>query len=166
MTKDKLPNHLRAWRKRAGFTQIQAEKILGWPHGRVSHLENGSAHVTQEVLDALGPIYAKNASDLLDAPPQIAINFPSVSPRRRKKTGSTLSDSVAILQQLMGELQAIKTDHAERLSKLEQKVKRAASTISEAIQETELMTERWQQDLSTLQQAVRPSVKKTDVNND
>jgi hypothetical protein len=36
MMKDKLPNHLRAWRKRAGFAQVQVEKILGWPHGRMA----------------------------------------------------------------------------------------------------------------------------------
>jgi len=165
MKDEKLPNHLRAWRKAAGFTQVQVETMLHWQHSRLSHLENGSAVLNQEVLDALGPIYAKDAGDLLEAPPQAEITYQPI-PRARKKSAATLSDGVAILQQLMGDLQAIKSAHAEQLTRLERQVKHAAITISEAIQDTDAMTERWQQDLAVLRQAVRPSAKKTSSDND
>jgi transcriptional regulator with XRE-family HTH domain len=118
MMKDKLPaNHLPAWRKRAGFTQAQIEKMLSWPHGRLSHLENGSAHLTQDVLDVLGPIYAKEASNLLEPPPAAPV-YQSQPPRRRKKDSPTLADGVAMLQQLMDELEIMRVAHAEQLARL------------------------------------------------
>jgi transcriptional regulator with XRE-family HTH domain len=166
MMKDKLPaNHLPAWRKRAGFTQAQIEKMLSWPHGRLSHLENGSAHLTQDVLDVLGPIYAKEASNLLEPPPAAPV-YQSQPPRRRKKDSPTLADGVAMLQQLMDELEIMRVAHAEQLDRLGKQVKQAAITISEAIQDTDAMTERWQQDLAVLRQTVRPHLKKSNANDD
>jgi len=165
MMKDKLPaNHLPAWRKRAGFTQAQIEKMLSWPHGRLSHLENGSAHLTQDVLDVLGPIYAKEASNLLEPPPATCLSVAAAT--AAEKDSPTLADGVAMLQQLMDELEIMRVAHAEQLVRLGKQVKQAAITISEAIQDTDAMTERWQQDLAVLRQTVRPHLKKSNVNDD
>lgn len=63
------PSYLRAWRKAAGLTQAQVEKILGWQKSRVSNLEVGQARITDQVLRELAPLYGAEPADLLRTPP-------------------------------------------------------------------------------------------------
>jgi transcriptional regulator with XRE-family HTH domain len=119
------PNHLRAWRKAAGLTQAQVEKILSWQPARVSHLERGSARITDEVLRYLASLYGGEPGDLLHAPPP---------PARRQAQVAVLEEAESRLRCLLDEFHTIKGDLVPRLDTLESQLTTLTAAIVEAVE--------------------------------
>jgi len=119
------PNHLRAWRKAAGLTQAQVEKILSWQPARVSHLERGSARITDEVLRYLASLYGGEPGDLLHGPPP---------PARRQAQVAVLEEAESRLRCLLDEFHTIKGDLVPRLDTLESQLTTLTAAVVEAVE--------------------------------
>lgn len=65
-----LRNFFKEWREYRGMTQGQVEAHFKWPASRVSHLENGRARITDQILTALARLYRCTPADLIARAPQ------------------------------------------------------------------------------------------------
>jgi len=121
------PNHLRAWRKAAGLTQAQVEKILSWQPARVSHLERGSARITDQVLRDLASLYGGEPGDLLHSPPP-------ESPARHRDQVAVLVESERRVRCLLDEFRAARVELAPRLDALETQLTALTAAVVETVE--------------------------------
>jgi len=88
----KPPEHLRAWRKRAGFSLQEAGQRLGITHTTLLRWERGESHVTFQAMLRLAEIYgATSISDLISPPPKSMDMEPEASEER-----PTLAESIRL----------------------------------------------------------------------
>lgn len=125
------PNHLRAWRKAAGLTQAQVEKILNWQPSRVSHLERGSARITDQILRELASLYGAEAGELLHSPPP---DRSLESPPQHHAQVAVLEESERRLRCLLNEFRAVKIDLVPRLEALETQLTALTAAVVEAVE--------------------------------
>lgn len=89
-----LQNYFSEWRKHRGMTQAQVEAHFNWPASRLSHLENGHARITDQILTALARLYHCSPADLIERPPS--------SPRRlRAGAGGAMLGCAAALHRVL-----------------------------------------------------------------
>lgn len=156
------PNYLRQWRVRAGLSQARVEKAFGWPHARVSHLENNRARTTPMILQALARLYGCRPADLLRPVSRDDMREVfGVRPPRQTKPELTADPIAATLTQLMttlvkmrGELRAVKADSAARLSAQDKQIALMIKTTAQAIKNTSQTTERLGRGLAILNEAI------------
>lgn len=66
-----MPNHLKEWRVRAGLTEANVEKVLGWEIGQAAASEALDV-IDPETLAVVAPLYGCEPNDLLGPPPSAA----------------------------------------------------------------------------------------------
>jgi transcriptional regulator with XRE-family HTH domain len=150
-------NSLREWRRLTGLSQVQVDRYFGWGKSRLSHIENGRALLTDDVLKLLADLYKCEPADLLRAPP----NW------RRRTIGrganyeeppAALPDTIAMLRALSEEMRSLKRDLMPRLDMLEEQIAATTTAAITAVQNAADVTAMFERGLDCLKTAIDPQM--------
>lgn len=151
------PNHLRAWREAAGYTQAHVEARYGWKQGKMSSLERGMARITNDLRERLSILYSCHPDDLLEPPPLSRLDTPIESQIDSYEGVTALADTLTILQTLRSEMRMIR----RRLDILEPQLDAAVNATAKAVRTTTDLALMFERGASTLKRTIHQTLAKS-----
>lgn len=71
---DLLPGYLKAWRKRAGMTQVELADRLGVTQGAITRWERGARAISLDQLSDLAALYNVPLTAMLRHPDEVSVD--------------------------------------------------------------------------------------------